>query len=72
MHSSDRQKVTEWASGGSLASFLSDRRHRRGVPEDLAAFILRQLWAAVERLHEHRVAYRDIKVKAFYRCLTVV
>ncbi|KIY99971.1 Serine/threonine-protein kinase N1 [Monoraphidium neglectum] len=54
--------VTEWASGGTLASFLAAPRYSRGVAEDLALFIMRQLVAAVERLHENRVAYRDIKL----------
>lgn len=54
--------VTEWASGGTLASFLAAPRYARGVPEQLAAFMMRQLVTAVERLHAHRVAYRDIKL----------
>jgi serine/threonine protein kinase len=59
--------VTEWASGGTLASFLAAPRYARGAPEQLAAFMMRQLVAAVERLHAHRVAYRDIKVRRM-RC----
>lgn len=55
--------VTEWASGGTLAAFLQAPRFRHGVDEDLALFVLRQLVAAVERLHSNRVAYRDIKLE---------
>jgi serine/threonine protein kinase len=54
--------VTEWASGGTLATFLSDKTYSKGVDERLAAFMMRQMVAAVERLHGSRVAYRDIKV----------
>lgn len=55
--------VTEWASGGTLASFLSSRKFRRGVPEHLSALLMRQLVAAVERLHIHRVVCRDVKAR---------
>ncbi|KAI8475385.1 MAG: kinase-like domain-containing protein [Monoraphidium minutum] len=55
--------VTEWAAGGTLATFLQSPRYARGVPEDLAVFVLRQLVAAVERLHTNHVAYRDIKLE---------
>ncbi|GBF92363.1 hypothetical protein Rsub_05565 [Raphidocelis subcapitata] len=54
--------VTEWASGGTLATFLAARRFARGADEAFARFVMRQLVAAVERLHTHRVAARDIKL----------
>jgi hypothetical protein len=56
-------QVTEYASGGTLAAFLSAPRYRGGAPEPLARFFMRQLWAAVDRLHSHRVAFRDIKAR---------
>lgn len=54
--------VTEWASGGTLSTFLSGPKYSRGVSEQLAVFMMRQLIGAVEKLHVHRVAYRDIKL----------
>jgi serine/threonine protein kinase len=43
--------------GGSLSSYLS--KHK--VDEPLAAYLFRQLGAAIGHCHAHRMAFRDVK-----------
>jgi serine/threonine protein kinase len=51
--------VQEYMPGGTLAGYL--KQHK--VDEQLACYFFRQLIAAVEYCHRHRVAYRDIKLE---------
>jgi serine/threonine-protein kinase SRK2 len=51
--------VQEYMSGGTLGQYL--KQHK--VDEAVACYFFRQLIAAVEYCHRHRIAYRDIKLE---------
>lgn len=60
--------VLEYASGGTLTKYVSDRWetvHERGglfLAEDEALFFFKQFISAVEYCHKHHVAHRDLKL----------
>ena len=51
--------VSEYVPGGSLAEYCK----KHAVSEDLACYFFRQLVSVIEFCHEHRVAYRDVKLE---------
>jgi serine/threonine protein kinase len=51
--------VQEYMSGGTLADYLKSHK----ADEALACYFFRQIIAAVEYCHKHRVAWRDIKLE---------
>ena len=48
--------VQEYMDGGTLGDFL--QKHTVHLDEPLACYFFRQLIAAVEFCHKHRIAYR--------------
>jgi len=60
--------VLEYVPGGTLAKYVSDKwktsQERNGLflTEEEARFILKQFLSAVEYIHKHKVAHRDLKL----------
>lgn len=50
--------ILKFAGGGDLFSQLDKRRR---LPEDAARFYISELILAIEALHKHWIAYRDLK-----------
>lgn len=60
--------VLEYVPGGNLAKYVSDKwkttQERNGLflTEEEARFIFKQFLSAVEYIHKHKVAHRDLKL----------
>jgi calcium-dependent protein kinase len=54
--------VLEYCEGGELFQFIIDNKY---LSEEVAAFVLKQLLAALEYLHGQQISHRDIKPENF-------
>jgi calcium-dependent protein kinase len=54
--------VLEYCEGGELFHYIIEKKH---LSEDVAAFVMKQLFAALEYLHANKISHRDIKPENF-------
>ena len=54
--------MLEYCEGGELFQFIIDKKY---LSEDVAAFIMQQLFQALEYLHSKKISHRDIKPENF-------
>ena len=50
--------ITEYCSGGEIMNYIKDRK---GISEDAAAIIMKQLLSAVAYCHQKGIVHRDLK-----------
>lgn len=51
-----------YCEGGELFQYIIENKH---LSEDFAAFIMKQLFSALEYLHGKQISHRDIKPENF-------
>jgi len=51
-----------YCEGGELFHYIIEKKH---LTEDVAAFIMKQLFQALEYIHSQKIAHRDIKPENF-------
>lgn len=54
--------VLEYCQGGELFHYIIEKKY---LSEDVAAYIMKQLFAALDYLHSKRISHRDIKPENF-------
>ena len=54
--------VLEYCEGGELFKYIIDQKF---LTEDVAASIMRQLFSALDYLHQRQISHRDIKPENF-------
>ena len=57
--------VLEYCDGGELFQYIIEKKH---LSEEVAAFIMKQLFSALDYLHSKRISHRDIKPENFMLC----
>ena len=51
-----------YCQGGELFHYIIEKKY---LSEDVAAYIMKQLFAALDYLHSKRISHRDIKPENF-------
>ena len=54
--------VLEYCEGGELFDFILEKKH---LNEDVAAYIMKQMFEALNYLHSKQISHRDIKPQNF-------
>ena len=59
--------VLEYCNGGSLAQFLEKyyEKNKKGLPEEMVQYIMRQIVDVLNFLHIKKIIYRDLKLENF-------
>ena len=57
--------VQEYCNGGSLAKFLQKyyEKNNKGLPEEMAQYIMRQIVDALNYMHNKKIIYRNLKLE---------
>ena len=54
--------IFRYCAGGELFNYIIEKKH---LSEDVAAFIMKQLFEALQYLHSKEISHRDIKPQNF-------
>lgn len=54
--------VLEYCEGGELFHYIIEKKY---LSEEVAAYIMKQLFSALEYLHGNKISHRDIKPENF-------
>ena len=57
--------IYRYCDGGELFQYIIEKKH---LSEEVAAYIMKQLFSALDYLHSKRISHRDIKPENFMLC----